>query len=408
MVVTRRLLTGLGRALLPILAACYAVASIRGASVWPWQPWSQDLEVYVNAARFLVRGEDFYTSTVTFPYIYPPIAAVLAIPFTWLPWWLSQLIWASANGLMTMAVLRRLGLRPWWASVAAAAVVVLADPFLTTIRLGQLGILLLTLVLFDVLGPADGRRRRLPGGMLIGLATGLKLTPAVFIVYLFLVGRRRDGLVAIGTFVGTILLGLAVAPGPAAGYWGRLAGGDSGANPDAFGWIYNLSVSSAAQRFLGIETGTTVGLALGVVMVVIGLAAAWRCWRIGHEVLGLGILGLISSLANPIAWSHHLTWLLPLGYAAWRDRLPVWTRMLAMAAVLWCLINPQWSLGGAPWAQREIFEYSIGQKWFAAGPNLLSTAIAIAVLFLPRSAAASSPSENRDSPWETHSKAASR
>ncbi|OYO07870.1 hypothetical protein CGZ94_20585 [Enemella evansiae] len=395
--VTRRLLRWLALAVLPVLGACYSAVNlappappgVAPPSLWPWRPWTQDLQVYLFAANDLLAGVDFYTHVVTFPYLYPPIAALLAIPLTLLPWSVAQFVWTALNGVLTLAVLRRLGMPGWSASVAAAAVLLLTDPFMATLRLGQLGILLMAMVVLDLLGPTGGRRRILPGGVLIGLAAGLKLTPGVFIVHLFLIGRRRDALVAAGTFLGTVLLGIAVAPRPALGYWARLAGGDSGANPDAFGWIGNISVTSATQRFLGVEQGGRIGLLLAGALVLLALAAAWRCHRTGRPVLALGVLGLASSLANPIAWSHHLTWVLPLGYAAWRATgrvrrpLPQWQRVLTLVVVLWCLINPQQLLGGAPWARREIFEYSIAQKWFAAGPDVAAALLAVALLFVP-------------------------
>lgn len=398
---TKRLLRWLALAVLPILAACLSASSlvvpsgsgVKPPSLWPWSPWTQDFGVYLYAAHDLLAGVDFYTHTVTFPYIYPPIAALLAVPFALLPLTIAQLIWTALNGILTLAVLCRLGMSGASASVAAAAVLLFAAPFTSTLELGQLGIVLMAMVVLDLLEPADGRRRVVPAGVMIGLAAGLKLTPAVFIVYLLLIGRRRDALVGAGTFVATVLIGLAVAPGPALGYWGRLLHGDSGANPDAFGWISNISVSSAAQRFLGVQTGARVGLVLAALLVLLALVAAWRCHRSGRPVLALGVLGLASSLANPIAWGHHLTWLLPLGYAAWRSRedhpdgLPPWLRTLTLVVVLWCLVNPQRLLGGAPWAHREIFEYSVPQKWFAAGPDLAAALLALAVLFVPMSSA---------------------
>lgn len=66
-----------------------------------------------------------------------------------------------------------------------------------------------------------------------GIAAGLKLTPLAFILLLFLIRRRRAGLVAVGgSFLGTVVVGFLLAPSASLGYWTRLAGGDSGgANP---------------------------------------------------------------------------------------------------------------------------------------------------------------------------------
>ena len=40
---------------------------------------------------------------------------------------------------------------------------------------------------------ADHQTRRIPQGTLIGLASAIKLTPALFVVFAFAIGKRRVG-----------------------------------------------------------------------------------------------------------------------------------------------------------------------------------------------------------------------
>lgn len=363
--------------LLPTLVALWSVTvSIPGGSIVPWSPRTEDLNVYREAARALVEGRDFYQLEGVFPYIYPPIAAVLALPLLVVPWTIGQLVWTVANAVVVVLVLRHLRVRPGWlVSIAAAAVILFITPFTITLGMGQLGILLMALVLLDATdGPRlrAGRKPLLPPGVLTGIATGLKLTPAVFIVHYFLTKRYRQGIFASVTFLGTVLIGLAVAPGPSWGYWMRLAGGDSGANPDAFGWLANISVLSAVYRFTDVTSvGTVVGLGLSGVFVVLGLIAAVVARKHGHDVLGVALLGMVSSLANPIAWVHHLTWVLPLAVVGLRERLPDVLRWAVLITALWGTVQPQFALKGAPWARAEIHEYSVAEKVFAAGTDIV-------------------------------------
>lgn len=390
---TGRKLTGfLAICLLPAIVALWSI--VGWGAPFPWQPETEDLWVYREAARYLLDGRDFYALEDSYPYIYPPIAAILAIPLALMPWRAAQLVWTLLNVVVLVAVLRHLSLRPaWLVSFLAAASIIFVGPVDHTLVLGQLGVLLLGLVVLDAVdGPRllrGGGRRVLPAGVLTGLATGLKLTPAVFIVYYFCIRRYRQGFVALGTFAATAVAGLVVAPRESWGYWVRLAGGDSGANPDAHGWINNISVLSAVYRFTDVTTaGTVMGLGLSALLVIAGIASAWACHRAGHDLLGVSILGLVSSVANPIAWMHHLTWVVPLLVAGLRDRIPEPLRWSVLIGALWCIVQPQLHLPGAPWAVAEIHDYGFAEKLLAAGPIIVVTLmVIIALRTLPRVAA---------------------
>lgn len=389
----RKLVRFVAICLLPAIVALWSI--VGWGAPFPWQPATEDLRVYREAARYLLEGRDFYALQDSFPYIYPPIAAILAIPLALMPWRAAQIVWTLLNVVVLVAVLRHVGIRPaWLLSFLAAAAIIFIGPVDSTLELGQLGVLLLGLVVLDAVdGPRPlrgGGRRMLPAGVLTGLATGLKLTPAVFIVYYFCIKRYRQGFVALGTFAAVVVVGLVVAPQESWGYWVRLAGGDAGANPDAHGWIGNISVLSAVYRFTDVTTaGTVIGLGLSALLVVAGIACAWACHRAGHDLLGVSILGLVSSVANPIAWMHHLTWVVPLLVAGLRDRLPEPLRWSVLIGALWCIIHPQLYLPGAPWAQTEIHEYAVAEKLLAAGPAIVVMLMVVLALATARPADAS-------------------
>ena len=63
------------------------------------------------------------------------------------------------------------------------------EPFRQTLSFGQINIYLGLLVLVDLL--VLGRRGSKWTGVGIGLATAIKLTPGIFIIYLLVVGRWR-------------------------------------------------------------------------------------------------------------------------------------------------------------------------------------------------------------------------
>ncbi len=87
---------------------------------------------------------------------------------------------------------------------ALTAAAVLTLPVTDALSLGQIGIWLVTLCLLAVGVPASDRR----SGVLVGLASAIKLTPGLFVVYLALIGRWR----AVAWAVGTIALAWGLLP----------------------------------------------------------------------------------------------------------------------------------------------------------------------------------------------------
>ena len=205
----------------PFLAGLLVIGTqIPGSTLVPWDPHMIDLDVYQRAARDLWAGRDFFTTPDgTLPWIYPPFAALLAAPMAPVPVRALQVLWLASNIVVLLAILHRVGARGWWLSGAATAVVALVEPVRDTLGFGQLGIFLVGAAVLDSMPGRRlldqlGLRRRIPEGVLVGLATAVKLTPAVIAAHNFFAGRRRPGLVAFASFVGATLLSFLVLPGP--------------------------------------------------------------------------------------------------------------------------------------------------------------------------------------------------
>ena len=208
--------------LLPVLVALYVGATtfLGGTSV-PWKPIMVDLDVYRLAGSVVLQGGDFYDLPGRLPFLYPPFAALLAVPLAVLPTTTVQVAWTAAGAVALVAMLHRLGLTGWVLSLVATATVFFVQPVVQTLGFGQLGIFLVALVALDLMpGPRVLPRRLLPEGVLTGLATAIKLTPAIFLLYLLLAGKRRAFLVATGSAVAVTLLSAAVAPRAVAGLLG--------------------------------------------------------------------------------------------------------------------------------------------------------------------------------------------
>ena len=328
-----------GLALLPLLAALYVGGTqIPGGGLWPWHPGMIDLEVYRRTGALVLSGGDFFGAE-GLPWIYPPFAALLTVPFAWVSFEVAAVTWLALSVAALAAVLYRLGFTGWRLSLATTLVVLVVEPVRETLGFGQLAIFLVAAAVLDSMpGPRVLQRRLLPEGWLTGVATAVKLTPAVVAAYNFFAGRRKPGLVAFFSFVAATALGFALLPTASLYYWTKLAMGDTGMNS---GIVYatNQSIMGVWTRMLG-YTGRG-GLLLSVLVVVLGIAAAVAVHRRGEVPLAICLAGVTSLLASPISWSHHYVWIVPLGIVLWQAKdLPGWYRWFGLAYVAWGVVAP--------------------------------------------------------------------
>ena len=342
-----RLARGIGICLPPVLIALYVGATTFGGTFFPWRPMMVDLEVYRQAGAVLLAGGDFYDLHGPLQFLYPPFAAVLALPLALLPATVVQLGWTAAGALALVAILHRFGLKGWVLSLAGSAVVYLVEPVVQTLTFGQLGIFLVALVVLDLApGPRVFSRRLLPEGALTAVATAIKLTPAIFVVYLLLVRKFRAFWVAVVTGVVVTLISFAFVPAASYEFWTRLAHGDTGLGHSII-YYTNQSVMADIVRIFGLgQTPAIVGLVLSAAVAVAGLWAATLWHRLGDVRLAVNLCGVAGLLASPVSWLHHFVWVVPLAMSLverrpiGRRRLPTWYLALGWVFVGWIVVAP--------------------------------------------------------------------
>jgi alpha-1,2-mannosyltransferase len=338
----------------PFLVACLILpVIISGGSFDPWRPSTIDLEVYVYAVRDMLAGRDIY-ATVTpgwrLYFIYPPIAAILMVPLAFGPYLFWQLVWTAGLVVAQQSVMRRCGApRGWKLALLGIAVVLAVEPIRTTLGYGQVNTLLMALVVADLLPTAPGERRRIPPGTLIGLAAAIKLTPALFVVFAFLIGQRRTAVVAMISFVVFTALGAVLLFGETMAFFGGLAGGDTRTASPLY--VGNQSLLGVFVR-LGDSSRTTtlIGLGIAAVVALLGTLVAAHWWRLGHRAFAVALAGLTTCLVSPLSWTHHYVWILPFAVALFGPGLPRWVRYLGGSWVVWvcaCLPLAVLPYGGA-------------------------------------------------------------
>jgi alpha-1,2-mannosyltransferase len=271
-----------------------------------------DLGVYRDGGQAILHGGRLYSIRAKAGmFTYPPVAAVLAVPLALMRWRVAQFAWLPMI-YVPLAIVVWISFRPLLRRArryapAAFAVLFAGATILTPLRqeihYGQVDIFLVALCLLD----CATERPRWPRGALIGLATAIKLVPGVFIVYLLITGRRKAAGVSALTFAGVTGLTWLISPSDSATYWtsavfnsNRLGGNTQAANQSLRGMLLRLFAPAPAPAALW--------LAVAVLVAVAGFAAARAVHQRGQDMAGIAITGLLAALLSPVAWIHHLCW----------------------------------------------------------------------------------------------------
>ncbi|RLV09085.1 hypothetical protein CTZ27_07975 [Streptomyces griseocarneus] len=345
-----------------------------------------DLLVY-RAEGWTVRtGGDLYAMRATharLPTTYPPFAALLFTPLTLIATAPLRTLTALADLGLLLALVHlslRLAGRPPRAAVtlAAAALCVWCEPVWTTLRYGQVNLLLAVLVLWDVTR-ATGRERRW-AGVGIGIAAGVKLTPALFAVFLAMTGlaRReavtgpvrgsgpelRQAAVACAAFTGTAAVGALVLPYDSWRYWtDMLFAADRVGHAEE---TANQSLRGVLARLLHTGAPGAWWAATAAVVAAVGLTVAVRARLCGPEptARAWGVLACAATalLVCPVSWSHHWVWCVPMvlllateaGHAAGR-RGAAWWAATAACGLLFCSYA-LWLVPHGPWRRLELHQ----------------------------------------------------
>jgi alpha-1,2-mannosyltransferase len=278
-----------------------------------------DLHVYRAATLAVAAGHALYSMELRhgLGFTYPPFAVMVMAPLRWMTFYHDEVA-VTAGNIALVAVtshaavrLRQPAAHRARAGWVAAAIALWAEPVLSTIGYGQIDLLIAALVTVDL---ACGRNSRL-GGIGIGLAAALKLTPLIFIPYLLL--SRRGGMAARAgaTFAASIAVSFIALGRDAASYWG--------------GAVFNLSRVTGREHLAGFSPTdqslrgtilrlfpqtTHVGLVsepICLLVGAVGVGLAVASARRGEELQGFLLTAITGLLVSPISWTHHWAIVVP-------------------------------------------------------------------------------------------------
>jgi alpha-1,2-mannosyltransferase len=289
-------------------------------------------------------------------FTYPPFAALLFAAIVRVP----AAVYAVAFPVACAAALlasvwlslrladRAAGVRRVIEALVLGALLLWIQPVRWTMFLGQINLFLLVAVLADLAAP----RRRWYRGAAIGLASGIKLTPALFIVHLVVTRQFRAAVTAAVTFAATAGVAFAVLPHDSLVFWRQAVFDTRRVGPESY--ADNQSLTGMLTRSLNVtELAPATALALAVGVAAAGLGVACLAHLRGHALAGACATGVTGLLVSPISWSHHWVWFVPAFTLAWavglRSRpgtLPAargrWPSAVAVggAGVVWFLLTP--------------------------------------------------------------------
>jgi hypothetical protein len=270
-----------------------------------------------NAHTLLVAGNAFIT---------PPLLAVLAIPFSILPFALAVALWNLVCTGALVGALMLVGVRDRRVYLLALC----SFPFMSSVILGQPD------GLFALAAAVAWRYRDAwPGALAVGVLIAAKLLAWPLLLWLLVTRRIRCSLIALVSAAGLLLLSWA-----AIGFQGlvdypKLLAADA----HAFAARSNGVVAGAMR--LGASEQLATGLAIACAAVVaLAIVRLARGSDQGYFAAAI-FAGL---LVSPVLWSHYLVLLLvPL--AVCRPRLD---RVWLLTAALWLspFENPHgWQIG---------------------------------------------------------------
>jgi hypothetical protein len=227
-------------------------------------------------------------------------------------------------------------------SVLPVAVVLAlgTEPVRQTLGFGQVNLLLMALVAMDLLRRDPSRW----AGVGVGIATAIKLTPGLFIVYLLVTRQWRTARTATLTVAALTGCGFLLAPAESARYFGDLMWqtGRVGA-ADA---LTNQSLSGLLARLAGTAAAPAGWwLALVSLVLVAGLRRARAAHADGAELTAVTLVALTANLISPMSWTHHLVFL-PIAVLLLADlarrRRDVGHAVAAVVVYALSVVSPIW------------------------------------------------------------------
>ena len=383
--VPARTLLGAGVGVFVLAIGLYVVYGVIHPASWTLDP--VDLAVY-RSGGLIVRGvrPDFNPHVyaplyqwggyggLRLKFTYTPFAAIVFALVSFVPWGVLPKLSMAVNVAALVTALwftfRGLGYpgrARAGATLLAAGALFWTEPVLRTLYLGQINLVLMALIIWDLTQPDTGRHRWWKG-FGVGIAAGIKLTPLVFIPYLLLARKYRQAAMATAGFAFTVLAGFVIQRHDSVKWWFSglfFQGGRTGFT----GWAGNQSLRGLIARLMGgIDGSTRAWIVAAVIVGVAGVVSAAVLDRRGHLLPGLLAAALTGLLLSPISWDHHWVWIVPGAAVAAHYAVRAWSSSRLRGAA-WATLSVAIAALYGAWPGRlwgeptDLGNFSLGIVW---------------------------------------------
>jgi len=310
----------------------------------------KDLVYRIYDIERVQHGGTLYSARDHLQYfVYPPAAAWLFWPLTWSTVFVGELWWTFLSLLCLAAMIASTGhfACAWrWPKAWAIALVLGAplsmlvlQPVGVHLALGQVGLFLAAAATYDLLC-VRGRAR----GLLVGVTAALKIYPIVYFAIFVLRREWRALANACAGLVATTALAWIAFPSDSATFFLHrlLSGRELRHYWHNAHWISSSSsvyTMFFRQPFTGSAIERSIGFALCVAVIGLGVAAAWRQTVEGREVGAFLCVALASTIGSPVSWDHYFIWVVLVPFVlVERGTLP-WYRTASLGLFsLTCLV----------------------------------------------------------------------
>ena len=266
-------------------------------------------------------------------------------------YWCAYLLYSYARSRSWRLPLQK-HLGHWGMVSLIAALIWMCGPWRLTTHFGQINAIILMLILADFMRPAT----RVPRGVLLGIAAGIKLTPLAFGLLLLM---RKDwkGIATLGaSFAATVGIGFLVIREESLTFWFHAVRDTS--RVGWFSYFDNVSIMgtlthAGLQHHLTATALSVVQVALTLLIVLVTAVLLVPLIRARALMAQLALTAFMMLQISPISWSHHNTWyplmlaavvmeIFPLMYQRVSSFVFTLAVILATAALVGMYISPFW------------------------------------------------------------------
>lgn len=301
--------------------------------------WGYDLSAYWQAGNRVLDGGSVYlpfqlagtySPQQQFLYLYPPFLATVVAPLAALigDYRAANWLWAGIGSVLLVVtvvrVARREGIARGGDLVLLVGAAFAYAPVVSELNIGNVHLLVLGLLGGAWLGAARGTPRgEIAAGILVGVATLIKVFPGLIVLWFLLTGRVRA---AAAAFVTMVVLAIATLPVVGVGSW-----------LDYPTVLANLGPPTELTDVLAPTVWLSAVMpALVAQALVTGFGLAVVAWtaRYRSAPASFAVAVVVSVLIAPALFPHYLAILILPMVLALGQRVPAWLLVLVFLSAL--------------------------------------------------------------------------